>query len=70
MMMFSGGKKKYIGEFKKGKFEGKGQYFYSSGDRYEGEFRNNLKEGKGKIFCLFNLYIESSEFLFILPNII
>ena len=31
-----------MGEFKKGNYEGKGEYFYSSGKRYEGEFQNNL----------------------------
>ena len=38
---------RYEGEFKNGKREGKGIYYYKDGDRYEGEFKNDKYEGKG-----------------------
>ena len=41
------GKRKYEGEFEKGKFNGKGKLNYSNGDTYEGDFLNNKKHGFG-----------------------
>lgn len=38
---------KYIGEFVFGKFNGKGQLFFSNGDYYNGEFLDNLYHGSG-----------------------
>ena len=38
---------KYIGQILNGLREGKGIYYYKSGDRYEGYFRNGKQEGKG-----------------------
>ena len=39
----------YIGEFKKGMFNGKGIIYYKSGNvEYEGDFVKDRYEGKGK----------------------
>ena len=32
------------------KFQGRGKYFFSNGDRYEGEFNNGEREGEGIMF--------------------
>ena len=40
---------KYIGEWKNGKREGKGIYYWNNGDIYEGDWKNNKGEGKGII---------------------
>lgn len=40
-------KEKYEGDFKNGKAEGKGIFYYNNGDIYEGEFKNWMKEGYG-----------------------
>ena len=37
----------YEGEYKNGKFEGKGAFTFSDGRRYEGQFKNGDKHGKG-----------------------
>ena len=39
---------KYEGEFKNGKKEGIGIYYFNNGGRYEGEWKNDVQEGKGK----------------------
>ena len=59
-MVFNGGKKQYIGEFKKGNFEGKGVYIYSGGLNYDGEFHNYLKEGKGNYFIKMEIYLKEN----------
>ena len=41
---------RYIGQVINGIKEGKGIYYWNSGDRYEGEFKNNKREGKGTFF--------------------
>ena len=41
---------KYVGEYKNGKREGKGIFYYNNGNRYEGDFKNDKKEGKGKFY--------------------
>ena len=50
-VMYIDGGNIYKGEFKNGKYEGKGIYYYneepSKGDRYEGDFKNGKSEGKG-----------------------
>ena len=38
---------KYVGEFRDGKLNGKGTYFYSNGDKYVGEIRDNKRNGQG-----------------------
>ena len=38
---------RYIGEWKDGKREGYGKFFYSNGNIYEGYWKNNKKEGYG-----------------------
>ena len=38
---------KYIGEFKEGKRNGKGTFWYATGAQYIGEWHDNLKHGKG-----------------------
>ena len=40
-------RKKYEGDWKNDKIEGKGKMIWKSGCIYEGEWSNNLKEGKG-----------------------
>ena len=37
---------------KNGKREGKGIFYYKSGNRYEGEWKNNKRTGKG--ICYYN----------------
>ena len=38
---------RYVGEFRDGKKEGRGIYYYKSGSRYEGEYKNGKYNGKG-----------------------
>ena len=38
---------RYEGQFRNGKREGKGIYYYKNGEKYDGECKNGLKEGKG-----------------------
>ena len=38
---------KYIGEFKEGKRNGVGLFYYSNGEIYVGEWLNDLKHGFG-----------------------
>ncbi len=38
---------KYVGEFKKGKFNGQGTYTFASGDKYVGEFKDGQRNGQG-----------------------
>ena len=40
---------RYEGEMVDGKREGKGKFYFITGDYYEGDFKNNCKEGKRKI---------------------
>ncbi len=47
--MYTFGKRKYIGSFENGKFNGQGKLTYSNGDTYEGEFKDNKKHGKGTL---------------------
>ena len=39
---------RYEGEMVDGKREGKGKFYFITGDYYEGDFKNNCKEGRGK----------------------
>ena len=41
---------KYLGEVKNGLPEGKGDMYWTNGDRYIGEWKNGLKEGKGIMY--------------------
>jgi hypothetical protein len=38
----------YEGEYKDGKYHGKGKYTYANGDVYEGEWKDGEKHGKGR----------------------
>ena len=38
---------RYVGEWKDGKREGYGKFYYSNGNIYEGQWKNNQKEGFG-----------------------
>jgi hypothetical protein len=38
---------KYVGEFREGKFHGKGTYTWADGNYYIGEFRDDLRNGQG-----------------------
>ena len=50
-------RKKYEGEFKDGKIEGKGVILFKDGESYEDEFKDDNKEGKGKYYyCDGNRY--------------
>ena len=46
-MEFVAGVGWYEGEYKNGKFDGKGSFTFSDGRRYEGQFKNGEKHGKG-----------------------
>lgn len=49
---------RYEGEMKDGKREGKGKFFFITGDVYEGEFKNNQKNGKGTYtYCNKDVYV-------------
>lgn len=48
---------KYIGNFKNGRFEGKGIMAYQSGGTYNGGFKNNLRHGDGRF-----LWSDKSEY--------
>ena len=37
-------------DYKNGKRDGKGKYFYADGDRYEGDYKDGRMDGKGKYF--------------------
>lgn len=39
----------YKGEFREGKKDGKGKFYYQSELRYEGDYKDNKKEGLGKV---------------------
>ena len=41
---------RYEGQFKEWDKNGKGIYFYKSGDIHEGDFKNNKKNGKGILY--------------------
>lgn len=43
---FSGGE--YYGEYKNGKYQGKGIIVFDNGDRFEGYFKGGLKDGRGE----------------------
>ena len=38
------------GDWKNGKAEGKGIFYFNSGNRYEGDYKNDKKEGKGVFY--------------------
>ena len=40
-------RKRYEGNFKDDKMDGKGIYYQNDGDRYEGEWKNGVFDGKG-----------------------
>ena len=44
------GKLIYEGEYENGRRNGKGTYYFSSGEKYEGEFRDGKREGKGTFY--------------------
>ena len=51
-----GNKRKYVGEWKEGKMNGKGKLMYSDGTYYEGEFTSGKKNGHGKYVWEINKY--------------
>ena len=40
----------YTGQFKDGKMEGRGTFYFNNGDKYEGDIKNNIFEGKGAYY--------------------
>lgn len=44
------GKLIYEGEYENGRRNGKGTFYFSSGEKYEGEFRDGKREGKGTFY--------------------
>ncbi len=42
---------KYVGDFVKGKLNGKGTYTYANGNKYVGDFVDNKFHGKGSFIC-------------------
>jgi hypothetical protein len=43
---------KYAGEFKNGKFDGKGTLTWKDGDQYVGEFKAGVRDGTGTVTLL------------------
>ena len=43
----------YEGEFKRNKWEGKGEYHYGDGDYYKGEWKNSKYHGQGMAYSLY-----------------
>lgn len=43
---------RYVGEFKGGKFDGRGTFRWSNGERYEGTWSAGMKHGQGKLLRL------------------
>ena len=41
--------KKYVGEWKDGKFHGQGTYTFPNGRKYLGEFKNGKRHGQGTL---------------------
>lgn len=38
---------RYFGDYRDGKYNGRGTLLYANGEKYVGEFRNNLRQGRG-----------------------
>ncbi len=53
---------KYVGYFKKGKFDGEGCLVDNKGNIYNGSFKNGIKEGKGTLQLVNGDYYEG-EFI-------
>ena len=49
----------YVGEFRNGKFEGKGTLISGEG-KYVGQFKNGSRSGKGKLYYPNSRYYEGS----------
>jgi hypothetical protein len=45
--------RKYVGERKYDKANGRGTYYWPSGEKYEGEFKNDKMHGRGKYTWVF-----------------
>ena len=45
--MYSNNGDRFEGDYKNGKYEGKGIYYFNNGDRYEGDYKNDKAEGNG-----------------------
>ena len=43
-------RKRYEGDYKNDKREGKGIMYWNDGARYEGDFKNDKREGKGIMY--------------------
>ena len=48
----------YKGDFKNGKFEGRGVVSFSNGDSYEGEFRDDKKKDMARIILKMEKYLK------------
>ena len=59
--LFSGENKLiYEGEYKNGKRNGQGTYYYDSGEKYIGEWKDGLREGKGIFYWEDGTYWEGN----------
>ena len=56
---------RYEGEMKDGKREGKGKFYFITGDVYEGEFKNNQKNGQGVYKYCNNDVLNSEQLIYI-----
>lgn len=52
----------YLGEWRHGKIEGKGEMVWKDGDSYKGQWKNNMQEGRG-IYKYKNGQIYDGEFV-------
>lgn len=44
--------RKYVGEFRNGKFDGQGTLTWKDGDQYVGDFKAGIRDGNGSITLL------------------
>jgi hypothetical protein len=52
----------YIGTFKNGEWNGKGEYYLKSGSWYKGDFRNGKRHGKGQTYDVIHKRTDTGDY--------